>query len=67
MKATHPFWQTIHWCAIITIVGVVLRINATSFDETEINSLVQIGAALAAVLTGQSWLAKRGDHGKEPK
>ena len=55
-NCNHPCWQTLHWVLIIGIVGVVLKINATTFDETEMRSLVQIGVALAGAMGAKTWL-----------
>lgn len=55
----HPFWQTVHWCLVIGIVGLVLRLNATCFDATEIHSLIQIGLALAGVSGAKMWLGRK--------
>jgi hypothetical protein len=67
MNLDHPLWQTIHWVLVIAVIGVVLRLNASSFDETEIRSLVQIALALAGMLGAKAWVKSGYRRRSKPK
>jgi hypothetical protein len=43
------------------MIGIVLFINASSFDETEIRSLLQIATVLAGLFGAQHWASKKKD------
>ena len=59
MNPFHPIWQTVHWVAVIGMVGFVLWLNASNFDHTELQSIIQIGIGLAGLFGAQSWMARR--------
>ena len=59
MNPAHPLWATLHWVVVIAIVGIVLRLNATSFDETELQSIAQIAIALAGLIGAKTWFLRR--------
>ena len=58
MKQNHPIWRTVHATALIAAVGVVLYVNASNFDSTEIKSIAEIAAVIAGA-QGLSWWNRR--------
>lgn len=43
----HPLWRTLHAMAITLVAcvgtGAILWMNASNFDSTELNSVIQVG------------------------
>jgi len=55
----HHLLTTLHWAVVIIAIGVVLWLNATNFDETELRAIGEIAAILAGTMGGQSILVHR--------
>jgi hypothetical protein len=43
-------WSTIHHLVLLLAFGLILKWNATVFDATEINSLIQAALAMAGIV-----------------
>ena len=63
MKPYHPAWKILYdvllILAIVLSVGFILWLNASSFDKTEIKSLLHLLGLLIAWFTGKKVLGGR--------
>lgn len=53
--ADHPIWRTIHYGVIITVIGVVMWLNAVKFD----GEWYTLGASALTIVLGGEWTASR--------
>ena len=49
---THPIWSLIRLTMLMVVLTVILWINATKFDATEVKALVQYFLAAASLEGG---------------
>ena len=55
-EPTHPLWATIRFVVLVVATSVILWLNASHFDETEIRTIVEIAIVAGGYETLGSWL-----------
>lgn len=58
--ANHPIWKTINVAVLLTVSGLVLWLNASNFDETELKAIAAIVGSMTGWNVLQSKLESKG-------
>lgn len=55
----HVGWGVLRFCGFLTLMTLILWLNSTSFDDTEVKTIGAMAVVAAASEGLHQWLARR--------